>query len=69
MNIFLPYKSFEKCAQSLDDRRLSKQILECHQILTMIRKKKDDDSYKNPYLNHLSSNTISTKSITLLSTH
>lgn len=52
MNIFLPYKSFEKCAQSLDDRRLSKQILECHQILTMILKKKSDDAYKSPYLNH-----------------
>lgn len=52
MNIFLTDKSFEKCAQDLDDRRLNKQILECYQILSMILKKKSDDSYKSPYLHH-----------------
>lgn len=52
MNVFLPYESFKKCAQVLDDRRLIKQILECKQIIAMNERKKEDDSYSSPYLNH-----------------
>lgn len=52
MNVFLPYKSFDKCAEVLDDKRLVKQILECRQILNMIATKKSNQEYKNPYLHH-----------------
>lgn len=52
MNIFLPFESFKDCAQTLDDKRLTKQILECKQILDIILKKKADETYKSPYLNH-----------------
>lgn len=52
MNIFLPYDRFYDCASTLDDRRLTKQILECKQIITIIEKKHADPSYKSPYLNH-----------------
>lgn len=52
MNIFFPSLNFKECAQILDDKRLNKQILECKQILNMILKKKEDDSYKSPYLHH-----------------
>lgn len=52
MNIFLPFEKFEDCAKVLDDRRLTKQILECKQIIDMISKKKSDESYKSPYLHH-----------------
>lgn len=33
MQTFLPYSNFEACAQSIDDVRLNKQIVECQQIL------------------------------------
>lgn len=52
MNIFLPYERFYDCASTLDDRRLTKQILECKQIIMMIEKKHADSTYKSPYLNH-----------------
>ena len=52
MNIFLPYDRFYDCASTLDDRRLTKQILECKQIITIIEKKHADPAYKSPYLNH-----------------
>lgn len=52
MNVFLPYSNFNKCAEVLDDKRLTKQILECKQIVSMIEKKKSNPDYKNPYLNH-----------------
>jgi len=35
---FLPYPSFEQSIQSLDDKRLGKQRVECKQILTALRK-------------------------------
>ena len=35
MNVFLPYeRNLKKSVQSLDDKRLNKQILECYQLLT-----------------------------------
>lgn len=35
MNVFLPYeRDIKKSVQSLDDKRLNKQILECYQLLT-----------------------------------
>lgn len=52
MNIFLPFESFKDCAETLDDRRLTKQILECKQILDLISNKKNDATYHSPYLNH-----------------
>lgn len=36
MQTFLPYKSFSKSAQVLDNRRLNKQILEGYQILKVL---------------------------------
>lgn len=34
MQTFLPFENFEACARCLDNRRLSKQIVECQQILS-----------------------------------
>lgn len=36
MQTFLPYKSFKRTAQSLDDKRLFKQLVEARQILNII---------------------------------
>lgn len=36
MNTFVPYESFEKSAQALDDIRLNKQVAECAQILRVL---------------------------------
>lgn len=33
MQTFLPYSSYEKSAERLDNKRLNKQVLECYQIL------------------------------------
>lgn len=33
MQTFMPYPSFRKSAESLDNKRLNKQIVECYQIL------------------------------------
>lgn len=38
MNTFLPYQSFIHSAQSLDNKRLWKQVLECKQLLTILAK-------------------------------
>ena len=35
MQTFLPYSSFERCAKVLDYRRLGKQRIEAHQILSI----------------------------------
>jgi hypothetical protein len=36
VNIFLPYENdIKKSVESLDDRRLNKQILECKQLLSL----------------------------------
>jgi hypothetical protein len=32
MQTFLPYKDFDQCAETLDNKRLNKQILESYQI-------------------------------------
>ena len=36
MNTFVPYETFERCAQVLDDQRLGKQRAECKQILAAL---------------------------------
>jgi len=35
MQTFLPHSTYAKCAQSLDNKRLNKQILEGYQILNV----------------------------------
>ena len=51
MNIFLPYENdIVKSVQSLDDKRLNKQILECYQLLSNAIKEKNGGvvvGYKN----------------------
>ena len=37
MQVFVPYADAFLCAQSLDPRRINKQIIECRQILKAIR--------------------------------
>lgn len=52
MNIFLPYEhDIDKSVESLDDRRLIKQILECHQLLNNAIKEKNGEEIKG-YKNH-----------------
>lgn len=36
MNTFVPYPDFKQCAQSLDNKRLGKQVAECGQILRQV---------------------------------
>lgn len=36
VNTFLPYASFERSAQALDNRRLGKQRVECDQIIKLL---------------------------------
>lgn len=54
MNIFLPYENdISKSVQSLDDKRLNKQILECKQLLSLaIDEKLGLDISKRGYRNH-----------------
>ena len=54
MNIFLPYENdVQKSVESLDDKRLNKQILECYQLLTLaIDEKAGVDISKRGYRNH-----------------
>jgi hypothetical protein len=52
MNIFLPYEyDIKKSVQSLDDRRLIKQILEIYQLI-QIRLKELDGQVVKSYSNH-----------------
>lgn len=52
MNIFLPYENdIQKSAQSLDDLRLNKQILECYQLLSNAIKEEIGEEIKG-YKNH-----------------
>lgn len=37
MQVFLPYPSFRKSAEALDNKRLNKQIIECFQIFKALR--------------------------------
>ncbi len=54
MNIFLPYENdIQKSVESLDDKRLNKQILECYQLLSLaIDEKEGVDISKRRYKNH-----------------
>lgn len=36
MNTFVPYTDFDLCAESLDNKRLGKQVTECGQILLQL---------------------------------
>lgn len=47
MQTFLPYKSFEKTAASLDSRRLNKQILESYQILNVLSNPSPTAGWRN----------------------
>ena len=54
MNIFLPYENnISLSIESLDDRRLNKQILECKQLLSLaVDEKSGIDISKRGYRNH-----------------
>ena len=54
MNIFLPYEDdIQKSVESLDDKRLNKQILECYQLLLLATDEKAGvDISKRGYRNH-----------------
>lgn len=47
MQTFLPFEDFEKCAQSLDNKRLYKQIVECKQILNVLMDYDNAKDWKN----------------------
>lgn len=53
MQTFLPYKSFKKTAEVLDDKRLFKQLVEARQIINIITtgKTKSGRKYRG-FLNH-----------------
>ena len=52
MNIFLPYENdISKSVESLDDRRLNKQIVECSQLLNNAIKELKGEEIKG-YKNH-----------------
>ena len=47
MQTFLPYKSFYNTAQTLDNKRLNKQILECYQILKVLSSNDPKAGWRN----------------------
>jgi len=47
MQTFLPYESFEKSAEVLDNKRLGKQRVECLQILQVLKKGDKAKGWKN----------------------
>jgi hypothetical protein len=53
MQTFLPYKSFKKTAQVLDDKRLFKQVVEARQLINLITtgKTKSGRKYRG-FTNH-----------------
>lgn len=51
MNTFLPYPSFQKSAECLDNKRLGKQRVEVLQILKALSKGPGKDK-KTPWYNH-----------------
>lgn len=52
MQTFLPYPSFTKSAQVLDNKRLGKQRVEAFQILKTLKKGPISDGRKTPWYNH-----------------
>lgn len=47
MQTFLPYKEYELVAESLDSKRLNKQILECYQILNVLSNPSPTAGWRN----------------------
>jgi len=47
MQTFLPYKQFDKSAQTLDNKRLNKQILESYQILKVLSNDDPNAAWRN----------------------
>lgn len=47
MQTFLPYKSFAKSAQTLDSKRLNKQVLEGYQILKVLNNPDPHAAWRN----------------------
>lgn len=57
MQTFLPYKDFDKSAQTLDNKRLNKQVLECYQVLNVLSNDDPHAGWRNHpavkmWLNH-----------------
>ena len=47
MQTFLPYKDFNQCAETLDNKRLNKQILESYQILKVLSGQSASGAWRN----------------------
>jgi hypothetical protein len=47
MQTFLPYKDFDQCAKTLDNKRLNKQILESYQILKVLSNQSSSGAWRN----------------------
>jgi hypothetical protein len=47
MQTFLPYKDFDQCAETLDNKRLNKQILESYQILKVLSGQSASGAWRN----------------------
>lgn len=47
MQTFLPFKDFHKSAQSLDNKRLNKQVLEGYQILKVLSNQDPNAAWRN----------------------
>jgi hypothetical protein len=47
MQTFLPYKDFDQCAETLDNKRLNKQILESYQILKVLSGQSTSGAWRN----------------------
>lgn len=52
MNVFMPHLNSEDSVQTLDNRRLCKQILECMQIIKLVETIKYDHKTIGGYVNH-----------------
>ena len=49
MQTFLPYKDFDQCAETLDNKRLNKQILESYQILKVLSNQSPSETLYFPF--------------------
>ena len=47
MQTFLPFQSYEESAESLDNKRLNKQILESYQILKVLSGQSASGAWRN----------------------
>ena len=52
MNIFMPYEEITASVESLDDKRLLKQILEVMSLIRIYKREQEGEIITRGYVNH-----------------